>query len=252
MRRLALTSSVFLASTLALLSVFAACSDDPAPAPVVDAGAPDVAEDTAPPPGSITVAVQEAVTVRRGQSTKFTATLTRGAGTGKPVTFKAKSLGQGLTMADATASGTDTTFELELKASGAAALGFGTASITYQVEGQTPKEVALRVLVTDGTSGGYDNDLGNGGYVQVVVKAGAAISGVGVVAKFHCRRGMTWSDDKPLCRDVALHDFAGISADDVVAALRAAPFPAALDSARLLAVSAVSWQRAGALARASI
>jgi hypothetical protein len=166
-----------------LLSVFAACSDDPAPAPVVDAGAPDVAEDTAPPPGSITVAVQEAVTVRRGQSTKFTATLTRGAGTGKPVTFKAKSLGQGLTMADATASGTDTTFELELKASGAAALGFGTASITYQVEGQTPKEVALRVLVTDGTSGGYDNDLGNGGYVQVVVKAGAAISGVGVVAK---------------------------------------------------------------------
>lgn len=76
--------------------------------------------------------------------------------------------------------------------------------------------------------------------------------GVGVMAKFHCRRGMTWSDDKPLCRDVALHDFAGISADDVVAALRAAPFPAALDSARLLAVSAVSWQRAGALARASI
>jgi hypothetical protein len=32
---------------------------------------------------------------------------------------------------------------------------------------------------------------------------------------------MTWSDDKPLCRDAALHDFAGISADDVVAALRA-------------------------------
>jgi len=183
MRRFALTSSLFLASTLALLSVFAACSDDPAPAPAVDAGAPDVAEDTALPPGSVTVTVQEAVTVRRGQSTKFTATLARGAGSGRPVAFKAKTLPAGVTMADATATGTDGTLELELKASASAALGFTSATITYQIEGQAAKEVPLRLLVTDGTSGAYDNELGNGGYVQVVVKAGAAISGVGVVSR---------------------------------------------------------------------